>query len=434
MKKPIIAGFVSLSVAAVLASATVENVIVRQQWPWSSKVNIDYILRDPSGGTHDVKVEFKNGSEVIETVSGAFSGDRFGVRPGEHTIVWDPSNSSVSSDRKVLTDVTATVSVPDDDRLYMVIDLEAGKDAESFPVSFTNAPPSGGWNQDEYKTTKLVMRRIPAQTFSMGFTDAEKARFASLEYLNWAAYTRRAVTLTKDFYIAIFETTTFQSKCISSGGVHNEYDKKPLRQVSYASVRGANAHTTAWPDYEKDSFVDKLNGKIAASLAEQLPGYRIDLPSYAQWVCACRGGVDTCFNNGKSFSPDGTETKDDNLNALAIYKNNWPAGYEQWEDVGQKEPNAFGLYDMHGNMMELIRDVMWNGNGTPFTGAQIDPVVHQTDGNSWIWACGGGTGTEAKGCICGALKRFDTKSNMTYSSGDERFFTGFRLACIHMGK
>ena len=47
MKKPIIAGFVSLSVAAVLASATVENVIVRQQWPWSLKVNIDYILRDP---------------------------------------------------------------------------------------------------------------------------------------------------------------------------------------------------------------------------------------------------------------------------------------------------------------------------------------------------------------------------------------------------
>ena len=56
---------------------------------------------------------------------------------------------------------------PTESELYMVIDLSGGPSAPSYPVSYLNGVPVGGWT-DEYKTTKLVMRRIPAGTFTMG--------------------------------------------------------------------------------------------------------------------------------------------------------------------------------------------------------------------------------------------------------------------------
>ena len=52
--------------------------------------------------------------------------------------------------------------------LYLIVDLSGGTAASSYPVSYLDAVPSGGWT-DEYKTTKLVLRRIPAGSFTMGF-------------------------------------------------------------------------------------------------------------------------------------------------------------------------------------------------------------------------------------------------------------------------
>ncbi len=50
---------------------------------------------------------------------------------------------------------------------YLVVDLSGGTNAASYPVSYLDAVPSGGWT-DTYKTDKLVLRKIPAGTFTMG--------------------------------------------------------------------------------------------------------------------------------------------------------------------------------------------------------------------------------------------------------------------------
>jgi len=55
---------------------------------------------------------------------------------------------------------------------YIVIDVSAGPNASSYPVSYLDDVPSGGWT-DEYKTTKIVLRHIPAGTFIMGSPEDE---------------------------------------------------------------------------------------------------------------------------------------------------------------------------------------------------------------------------------------------------------------------
>ena len=173
MKAKLIAAIMGLAAFASSASVTISDVIVRQQWPWNGKVNIDYVLSDPSGGEHDINVVLRNADQVITNEYGSLTGDLFGVKSGAHRIVWDPQFNSPAYADKVMADFSVTLSTDDDAAAYMVIDLSGGAGAAQFPVTFTNRPPADGWNQDVYKRTKLVLRRIPATTFRTGMTAAE---------------------------------------------------------------------------------------------------------------------------------------------------------------------------------------------------------------------------------------------------------------------
>jgi len=89
-------------------------------------------------------------------------------------------------------------------------------------------------------------------------------------------------------------------------------------------------------------------------------GLPFDLPTEAQWEYACRAGTRTAYNNGAGCGSAAMddELRDDNLEPLAWYGHNWP-GQESGigtREVGQKQPNAWGLYDMHGNVWELCLD------------------------------------------------------------------------------
>ena len=84
---------------------------------------------------------------------------------------------------------------------YLVVDMSGGRSAARWPVSYLDEVPSGGWT-DEYKTEKLVLRYIPAGSFIMGgrATDYPGAVNTNLHM----------VTLTKDFYMGVFEVTQRQ--------------------------------------------------------------------------------------------------------------------------------------------------------------------------------------------------------------------------------
>ena len=212
--------------------------------------------------------------------------------------------------------------------LYMVVDLSSGSSSTSYPVSYLDAVPSGGWS-DTYKTTKLVLRRCEAGTFKMQNSSN--------------------VTLTKPFYIGVFEVTQKQYKQVM-GSNPSQYtgDKRPVDNVSYNVIRGTS-NGAKWPSssaVDSSSFMGKFRSRA---------GLSFDLPTEAQWEYACRAGTSSKYNNGGSAESD--------LKKLGRYFGNQSDGKGGYSSnqttVGSYTPNAWGLYDMHGNLIEWCLD--WHG-------------------------------------------------------------------------
>jgi len=235
--------------------------------------------------------------------------------------------------------------------MYMVVDLSGGPDAASYPVSYMTTVPPGGWT-DEYKTTKLVLRRIPAGTFTMGSPRSEWGHYSTRE-------NQRDVTLTRDFYIGVFEVTQRQwERVMGDWPSHFENedcrDMRPLERRSWNDIRGGS-----WPGDPPGSgkpgmgtFMQRISARTGVSF---------DLPTEAQWEYACRAGTTTALNSGRNLTDTGACR---NMARVGRYKYNNPGGYLKSSSVsdggtakvGSYLPNAWGLYDMHGNVMEWCLD------------------------------------------------------------------------------
>jgi formylglycine-generating enzyme required for sulfatase activity len=417
MKAKLIAAIMGLAAFASSASVTISDVIVRQQWPWNGKVNIDYVLSDPSGGEHDINVVLRNADQVITNEYGSLTGDLFGVKSGAHRIVWDPQFNSPAYADKVMADFSVTLSTDDDAAAYMVIDLSGGAGAAQFPVTFTNRPPADGWNQDVYKTTKLVLRHIPAGSFRMGSPDDEIGHSTSREKLH-------TVTFTNDFYIGVFEMSYAQYSNI----VHTveEYSagaagsKTALGYVTTGMLRGAGTVSDKKNYYaiETDSFFGRFNGKF--SFTGKYAGYAFDLPTMSQWEYACRAGTTGAWNDGTTITDSTTDAQ---LGRIAWYRQNAslvPKG------IGTKSvANNFGLYDMHGNVAELCVDKPKGGSGAIWWTEEslVEPLC-QTD--NWSWNNvnrGGNVQINASGC-----RSASTSSNNDANGAKD---LGFRMAFIY---
>ena len=247
---------------------------------------------------------------------------------------------------------------------YVVIDLSGGTNATHYPVSYLDEVPTGGWS-DAYKTSKLVLRHIPAGSFVMGGrnTDCPGAKNENLHM----------VTITRDFYLGVFSITQRQWELVMGNrpsSFTNEtcYATRPVENVSYQDIRGKDKGVK-WPqtmDVDDGSFMDVLRRKVGMN------GF--DLPTEAQWEYACRAGTTTALNDGRNLS-DMTNAVELATTARYAYNSGWATGkYQsladgyQWTDfacgtekgpdkVGNYAPNAFGLYDMHGNIYDLCLDV-----------------------------------------------------------------------------
>jgi formylglycine-generating enzyme required for sulfatase activity len=240
--------------------------------------------------------------------------------------------------------------------LYMVVDLARGTKAKDYPVSYLADVPKGGW-KDEYKADKLVLRKIEPGTFTMGSPEDEVGRSGNEK--------QHEVTLTKAFYIGVFEVTQKQWERVM-GNWPSQFsnvkyrDERPVDTVSYNDIRGKDDGAN-WPtanSVDALSFLGKLRART---------GKAFDLPTEAQWEYACRAGAVTALNSGKNL----TEKEScPNLTELARYKANSGNGGQNADTsvgtakVGSYLPNAWGLYNMHGNVWEWCLDKIGNDSGT----------------------------------------------------------------------
>jgi formylglycine-generating enzyme required for sulfatase activity len=183
----------------------------------------------------------------------------------------------------------------------------------------------------EEKTNSIGMEfvLIPAGSFTMG---ADK----NFEDAGDNETPAHRVTISKAFYLGKYEVT--QAQWVSVMGSNPSYFKgrsNPVDKVSWDEVQ---------------SFIKKLNQK------EGVNKYR--LPTEAEWEYAARAGSTSTYSFG-----DDAEA----LRRYAWYGEDYDSG--STHPVGQKEPNGWGLYDMHGNVSEWVQD--WRGenyySGSPGT-------------------------------------------------------------------
>ena len=245
--------------------------------------------------------------------------------------------------------------------LYMVVDLSHGSKVKEYPVSYLADVPKGGWD-DECKTDKLVLRRIEPGTFTMG---SPKDEFCHRDN-----ETLHEVTLTQAFYIGVFEVTQKQWERVmgvwpSKFNDPRDRNERPVEQVTYTDIRGANDGAN-WPaanTVDTTSFMGLLRSKT---------GQAFDLPTEAQWEYACRAGTTTALYRGNNLT---TVKICPNVSEVGRYLFNGGQGDTAERDAlkgtaksGSYRPNAWGLYDMIGNVSEWCLD--WRGI---YMGTESDP-------------------------------------------------------------
>lgn len=268
---------------------------------------------------------------------------------------------------------------------YMVIDVSGGAAATNYPVAHygSSVDVPGGVTNDVYKTSSILLRRIPAGAFTMGSPTNELG--------HWNDETRHPVTLTKDFYLGVFEVTQKQWQRVM--GTWPSYfhdascrDTRPVEQASYYDIREnpANSDDAAvdWPNnraVNADSFMGRLRAKTGLAT--------LDLPTESQWEYACRAGTGTALDSGKNL----TNVKScPNMSEVGRYWYNGGSNYAANGDtsggtakVGSYLPNQWGLYDMHGNVWEWCLDwyATYPGTATDPAGAASGSTRVKRGGN-----------------------------------------------------
>ena len=111
------------------------------------------------------------------------------------------------------------------------------------------------------------------------------------------------------------------------------------------------------PDYPVHDVSAEQAKEFCARLNKSLPGsfrFRFALPNEAEWEYACRAGTATELNNGRDLRA--RDNQSFALAEVAWYRGNSFTPAPSAAEVGRKKPNAWGLYDMHGNVQELCDD------------------------------------------------------------------------------
>ena len=240
--------------------------------------------------------------------------------------------------------------------------------------------PRTGWPYEIWlKAPRMELVLIPAGEFLMGSPDDERRRSPDEGPVHRVRITRR-------FYLGKYEVTQAQWEAVM-GENPSQFRGEARRPVEKVS----------WGDCQK--FLSKLNSQFP------IPGCKFRLPTEAEWEYACRAGTTTRFYWG-----DDPRDKE-----IGDYAWEYRESGREPHPVGQKKPNAWGLYDLSGNVWEWCHD--WHGNYGP--GRAADPTGPSS-----------GSGRVLRGgSWSGFARHCRAASRDSAAPRDSRRYVGFRVLC-----
>jgi formylglycine-generating enzyme required for sulfatase activity len=271
------------------------------------------------------------------------------------------------------------------------------EEAES-PAAEATPAPATEESLVEFDESNAVIQRndigvemvwIPSGSFMMGSPDSEVGRGRN-------EGPQRLVTIRQGFWMGRHEVT----------------------QGQYEAVMGTNP--SAFETCGKDCPVEGVSWKDAKKFISKLnarnEGLVYSLPSEAEWEYAARAGTTTAFAFGDSLG-----------STQANFDGNYPSGgaskgpyLGRTTKVGSYRPNAWGLYDMHGNVWEWVEDI-YNDGG--YTGLPTDGSANTTRGDSSLRVLRGGSWN-----LEGADSRSSRRSSIHPTNTDYYdSFNGFRV-------
>jgi formylglycine-generating enzyme required for sulfatase activity len=273
----------------------------------------------------------------------------------------------------------------------------------------------------------MTLVKVPAGTFLMGSPDGERGNILGNE-------TQHQVTLTHDYYLGKTEVTMDQWMAVTGLSLSTEcferfgWGVRPVSCVSWDQITGPGG------------FVEKLNQHLETT------GFR--LPTEAEWERAARAGTTTRFAYGDVLECNDECYDEIDVDELPLCDGHaWRMVYCGWgsmtcvevdpdntstclkfmvlpqiQGVGRTHPNAFGLYDMHGNVWEWVQDRYGDYSPEDVTdptgpAVGIDRVIR---GGSWI----GGARLGRSASRAGA----NPEANFIFSNGWGDDGMGFRMA------
>ena len=226
--------------------------------------------------------------------------------------------------------------------LAMLLVGMAGCGGEDKAATSPGSEPNVPGGMEVTNSIGMKLRLIPAGEFMMGSPETESDRLDT--------ETQHRVSITKPFYLGVTEVTQEQYEKVMGTNPSNFYFLGPQNPVENVS----------WTD------AVEFCRKLSAMPAEKTAGHLYRLPTEAEWEYACRAGTTTAYGFGDDLSP--------------LERRSRVGDYGWFEDnsdstthpVGEKKPNAWGLYDMHGNVYEWCQDRYGDypsGSATDPTGA-----------------------------------------------------------------
>ena len=440
-------GRMSVAIAAIAAVATAANAAsvtidsVKQRWPWNNKVDITYTVtdgQDVAAGVFAKLVFTATIAGQTYTIDGVHD---IGANAsnGTHTVTWTPP----ADIRAKATDctMTATLSAADnpsgDD--YMIIDLDATENAISYEGLLGSQSASNDrYNTSIYKESKIVLRKVPRWVNHGQLPNA--ASFSSLggyptgDDENDSFLNSRTNWLTKsDYYISVFPVTQAQyQKVVGSNPSQFQTDAagntaahRPVEKVSWNMLRDNLTTTNSIIPSASGGFLARLNNKTQSATSAGVTGF--DLPTEVMYEIAMRAGSTTVYPWGESADTDYIGT-----NYVVTLET---AGGTTWA-VGSRLPNAWGLFDMIGNVRQWCLDFNGRNNNTYATPAKnlntnVDAFTPVYTSNSSRRVYRGG-GSYKTGVLTGkdAAVRCKASFRDTQTPGTANDTVGFRIGFI----